>query len=867
MHSSFLGLGWRTLWRDLRAGELRLLMVAVTLAVAALTSVGFFADRLQGGLERDAVQLLGGDAVVASDNPTPAAFVAQARGQNLARVTTLSFPTMARASDAQGGASRLVALKSVEPGYPLRGQVQVSDDPQRPGSPAQGIPAPGEAWVDAPLLDSLGLRLGDDLLLGDTQLRATRIITLESDRGAGFMSFAPRVLMNAADLPATGLVQPASRITYRFAVAGSPTAVQRFADWAVQAADAPDVHGVRVETLDSGRPEMRQTLDRAQKFLNLVALLAALLSAVAVALAARGFANDHLDAAALLRVLGQSQRSIAAAYAFEFALVGLFASALGVLLGFAVHHVFVWLLAGLVQAGLPAASLWPVAFGAGVGLTLMCAFGLPPVLQLAQVPPLRVLRRDLGSLRPTSLLVLGLGVVGFAALLLVVSRDWKLGSIAVGGFAAAALVFALLAWVAVWLLRKSVRESTAPRWLVLATRQIAARPAYAVVQVSSLAVGLLALVLLVLLRTDLIASWQQATPANAPNRFVINIMPDQADAFRQQLRQAGVAQYDWYPMFRGRLVAINGRAVSLDDYQDDRAKGLLDREFNLSNAAQPPAHNRIAAGRWAAEEAGAVSVEEGIAKTLGLKLGDRLRFDIGGVPSEARITSLRQVDWSSMHANFFVMYPVAQMPDVPVTYLAAFRAPQAWPPGSPATQAALPPGGAGADLGRPGAGSAGFDNALVRAFPNITNVDMSATLAQVQGVLAQVIRAVEFLFAFTLAAGLVVLFAAVTATREERAREFAIMRAVGARSGLLRQVQRAELMGVGLLAGFLASIAAVAVGWALARYVFDFSWTARPWVPLAGGVVGALLALAAGWWGLRDVLQRPVVQTLRRAQD
>ena len=830
-------LGWRTLWRDLRAGELRLLMVAVTLAVAALTSVGFFADRLQGGLARDALQLLGGDAVVASDNPTPVAFVEQARALGLTGVTTLSFPTMGRAPDLQGGASRLVALKSVEPGYPLRGRLQVADAPQRPGIPTQSIPAQGEVWVDAPLLESLALQLGDFLLLGDTQLRITRIITLEPDRGAGFMNFAPRVMLNAMDLPATGLVQPASRITYRFAVAGTPDAVKRFTAWASAAAAEPGLRGVRVESLDSGRPEMRQTLDRAQKFLNLVALLAALLSAVAVALAARGFANEHLDAAALLRVLGQSQRTIAGAYVMEFALVGLFASALGVLLGFAVHHVFVLLLAGLVESALPAASLWPVAFGVGVGLTLMCAFGLPPVLQLAQVPPLRVIRRDLGNVRPTSLAVLGLGVAGFAALLLVVSRDWKLGAIAVGGFAAAALLFAALAWAAVGLLRKSVRETTAPRWLVLATRQIAARPAYAVVQVSSLAVGLLALVLLVLLRTDLIASWQRATPATAPNRFVINILPDQAEAFRQMLQRAGVAQYDWYPMFRGRLVAINDRPVSMDDYEDDRAKRLVDREFNLSNAHDAPEHNPIVGGRWTPDERGAVSVEEGIAKTLGLKLGDRLRFDIAGVQSEARITSLRQVDWSSMRANFFVMYPVAQMPDVPYTYLAAYRAPQ----------------------------QPGFDNALVHAFPNITNVDMSATLAQVQGVLAQVIRAVEFLFAFTLAAGLVVLFAAVTATREERAREFAIMRAVGARASLLRQVQRAELAGVGLLAGFLASCVAVAVGWALARYVFDFSWTAQFWVPIAGALAGALLALAAGWWGLREVLRRPVVQTLRSA--
>jgi len=556
-----------------------------------------------------------------------------------------------------------------------------------------------------------------------------------------------------------------------------------------------------------------------------------------VALAARAFAAKHLDDCAMLRVLGLSQRTIAAAYAWEFALVGVFASSLGLLLGYAVHYLFVLLLAGLVDASLPAASWAPVGLGMGMGLTLLCAFGLPPVLQLAQVPPLRVIRRDVGSLRPASAGVLALGVLGFAALLLAVSSDVKLGLIAVGGFAGAVVLFAALAWAAIRVLRASVNEVSAPRALVLATRQIAARPAYTVVQVSALAVGLLALVLLVLLRTDLISSWRKATPADAPNRFVINVMPEQSDRFVNAVHNAGVAKLDWYPMIRGRLVAVNGKSVSSDDYADERAKRLVDREFNLSHSASQPDNNQVIAGRWTPEEAGAISMEEGIATTLGLKLGDNLRFDMAGVQVDSRVTSLRKVDWTSMRANFFAMYPVSRMEGVPATYMGAFKAP------------ATP----------------GFDNALVREFPNVTNVDMSATINQIQRILDQVVGAVEFLFGFTLAAGLVVLFAAVSATREERAREFAIMRAVGARSQLLRQVQRIELAGVGLLAGFLASCVASAVGWALARYVFEFSWTVSLWVPLLGSLAGALLALAAGWWGLRDVLRRPVVETLRRA--
>jgi putative ABC transport system permease protein len=540
-----------------------------------------------------------------------------------------------------------------------------------------------------------------------------------------------------------------------------------------------------------------------------VALLAALLCAVAVALASRTFAARHLDGCALLRVLGQSQRTLSLAYGFEFVTAGVFASVLGLALGFGIHHAFVWLLAGLVDAQLPPSSGAPVVLGLGMGLTLLVAFGLPPVLQLAKVPAIRVIRRDMGGLQPASIGVLVMGLLGFAAALMWSSRDVKLGLLTVGGFAAATLFFAAITWVMLKLLRRWVPGQATPRWLLLATRQVMARPAYAVVQVSALSVGLLALVLLVLLRTDLISSWRKATPVNTPDRFVINVQPDQTAAFQSALSQAGVSSYDWYPMIRARLVAINDKTVSPENFTDDRAKRLVDREFNVSARAVKPEHNAVVQGKWTEGEKDALSVEAGIAQTLGLKMGDRMRFDVGGVMSEGRITSIRKVDWGSMRANFFVMYPVDQLPDVP----------------------------------------------------------LSATLTQVQKVLDQVIRAVEFLFAFTLLAGLLVLMAAVTSTREERKREFAIMRALGATGRLLSQVQTVELMGVGLLAGFLASSVAVGVGWGLARFVFEFDWTASLWVPLAGSLTGAMLAWVAGWWGLSEVLRQPVSQTLRQAAE
>jgi putative ABC transport system permease protein len=647
-------------------------------------------------------------------------------------------------------------------------------------------------------------------------------------------------MLNLADLPATGLVQPSSRITWRLAV-GAPDGDEKLADdyatWAKDRIKADGLRGMRVENLASGRPEMTQTVDRAQQFLSLVALLTALLSAVAVAVAARDFAQRHLDDCAMLRVLGQTQNRIAAVHAIEFVGLGLFASLIGLALGFALHLGFVALLAGWLPNGLPWPGPMPALLGVGVGLILLLGFGLPPVLQLARVPPLRVLRRDVGTPRAASVGVLVGAFLGFAALMVAAARDVKLGLISVGGFAGAALLFALVAWGAVRALRRFVPEARAPRWLVLATRAIAARPAFAVLQVASMAIGLMALWVLVLLRTDLIDSWRAATPPDAPDRFVVNIQPDQAPAYRALLKSAGVQGDDWFPMIRGRLVTINDEPIARRYKPDSDASNMIQRELNLSNATELPRQTKIVAGRWLPGEADGLSVEEGLAKTLGLKLGDKMVFDVGGQMVAGRITTLRKVDWGSMRVNFFVMFPRADMGDLPLSYISAFRAPHA----------------------------AGFDNRLAAQFPNVTAIDVSATIAQVQGVLDQVIHAVELLFVFALVAGLVVLVATVSATREARAREFAVMRAVGASGALLGRVQQVELAGVGALAGLLAATAAVAVGWGLATWVFEFHWNPPWWVPVGGAVSGGVLALASGWWSLHEVLARPVMETLRRA--
>lgn len=851
--------------RDLRATSMRVLLVAVTLAVAALTAVAFFADRIERGLSRDAAQLLGGDAVVVADQPLPDDFARRAQADQLRTARTASFPSMARAPDDLGGEARLASLKAVSGGYPLRGQLTLGDlladgRVQTRGPAPMGGPAAGEVWVDPGLLLALNLKMGDAIWLGEAAFRISAVIVNEPDRGSGFSTFSPRVLMREADLPATELIQPASRVTYRLLVAGparrgdvgaSPnlkaapageaaaqSALRRFVQDSEQAAEK--LRGVRVETLDQGRPEMRATLDRAALFLRLVALLAALLSAVAVAVVSRDFAQRRLDDCALMRVLGVSQSVMAWSYALQFLLVGVLASALGLLIGWGCHHIFVHILADLVNVSLPSAGWQPVLLGVGTGVLLTLGFGLPPVLQLAQVPPLRVLRRDLGQVRVLSLGMAVLGIGALFGLLLVVAQDLKLGGIALGGFVLAMLVFAVFAAGTVWVLRQMAQAwaGRLPPWLTLATRQLTAQPGHTIVQVCALGVGLLALMLLILIRTDLVASWRAATPPDSPNRFVINIQPDQVEAFQAALKRAGVTQYDWYPMVRARLLSVNGQPVRAQDYVEERAQRLVEREFNLSYAEQVPAHNPVVAGRYQPNEPDAFSVETGLAETLGLKMGDRLRFDMAGVQHEGRITSLRKVDWASMRVNFFVMAPSKAMPDWPSTYITAFRMPD----------------------------QSSLDRTLIQQFPNLTIVDVSATLNQIQRVLAQVITAVEFLFIFTLVAGLIVLMAGLMTSRERRAREWAILRSLGATQDLLGRVQRIELLGVGALAGALSAAAALGIGAVLAAKVFDFAWQAPLWWPLPGALAGALLAWLAGWWSLRGVVQRPVSLTLRQAE-
>lgn len=819
--------------RDWRAGELRLLAAALVVAVAAVTSVGFLVDRIRLGLERDATQLLGADLVLSSDTPIAPETDARAAAAQLQLARTVTFPSMAiSATDADRNA--LSAVKAVSPGYPLRGTLRVTDAIDQPDRLTRDIPARGEVWVDGQLLQALGATPGDSLKLGERTFRIGKIIAIELDRGTQFINFAPRVMLNIEDLAATQLIANGSRVTYRLLVAGERPAVRAYSESLQQGLQ----RGQRVETLEGGRPEMQRTLDRAERFLALVALLAAMIAAVAVAAAARRFSLRHLDSCAMMRCLGLAQADIFRLFALEFVVIGLAACVVGMALGYATHYILLNALGSLITTTLPQPSLLPGVQGFACGLVLLLGFALPPLAQLRHVPPLRVLRKDIGL--PTGRVALGYlaGMLGFFALLLWSSNDLKIGSITAGGFAGGIVVFALVAWLVLKLLAplRGLTGKLGISWR-FAIAAVQRRPVAAVVQLVSLAVGLMALLLLTVTRTDLVDAWRKAAPPDAPNRFVINIQPDQAAAVGARLDAGGV-DAPLYPMIRGRLIEVNKRAVGPESFTADRAQRLVDREFNLSYAAEAPSHNRITAGRWFAEGSNELSIEEGIAETLGIKLGDSLTFDIAGQLVTARATSLRKVNWDSMRANFFVIMPPSLLKDMPASFISAFHLPAA---------------------------KSGLTGGLLQQFPNLTVIDMTAVFRQIQAVIDQVIAAVEFLFVFTLAAGVLVLYAALASSRDERVREAGLLRALGASRRQLSRAQTAEMICIGGLAGLLAAAGATAVGWALAKFAFEFEYAVSPWVFVAGVAGGSAAALIGGWFGLRGVLNTPPLATLREA--
>lgn len=815
-------------WRDARAGDLRLLALAVLIAVAAVTSVGFLADRVGRALERDAAQMLGADLVVESPSAIPESWLSRAQGSGLSTVRSWQFPSMV------GGDTGLMlaSLKGVESGYPQRGALRTVTVLGGPELTTTTAPEIGQVWVDPQILAQTGLKIGQTLKVGDLRLTIARAIAYEPDRGPQFVNLAPRVMLRAEDLLRSGLITTGSRIAYALLIAGDGSEVERYRVWL----DSVMQSGQKILTVESGRPEIRRSLDRAQQFLALVAMLAVLIAAVAVALGARRFGQRHRNSVAMMRCLGATQGQVSTILIGEFVVVGVIASIAGGVVGWFVQMAGVSMLAGLVGADLPGAGWAPAAQGLFAGLWLLLAFAWPPLRALRHVPPSQILRTQAQPIPLQSWLGYALGVSGFLLLMWWVARDIKLGAGLAAGFVAAAALFALVSLACLWLLGKVRGQLDGFPVLRFALAGVIRRRGATVAQTSALAIGMMAILLLAIVRTDLLAGWQRTLPSDAPNRFLINVQTDQVDEVQRTLSQVGLNAVRLSPMIRGRLIARNGTPVSAADYTDARAQRLVEREFNLSYAGQVPEPRQIVAGRDLNPKANEVSLETGLAKSLRLELGDTLEFDVAGESVKVVVTSLRRVDWDSMRANFFAILTPTALADAPQTWMTAFH---------------LPPGGTRTT------------QELLERFPNITVFDVGAILNQLQSILDKVAVAVQGLFVFSLLAGAVVLAAALTATRDERVREAALLRAFGASRRQLAGAMRTELLAVGAVAGLLASFGANLAAWALSTWVFEFDMQFSLWPWLVGVTVCMLGAWLAGALVLQGVLKTPPLTILR----
>ncbi len=823
MLASFL----RGIQRDLRSSELLALLVALTLSVAALSSVSFLADRMQRAFHFDARQLLAADLLLVADRPLPERFIQEAKERQLSVAQTIVFPSMATV----GSQSKLASLKGVSESYPLRGSLKVSPSSVNPTPPA------GSVWVDPAMLNALHAQVGDQMLLGDKSFLIDGVLERELDRGAGFMNFAPRVMMSLGDLPATGLIGLGSRVTYRLLLAGNDQAISNYEKWVTQWIESEGLRGVRIETLENAQPVMRKTLERAERFLSLVALLTAMVAAVAIALSARRYVLKQADTCAVMKCLGASQKAILINQIKVLGALCLSAAIMGAAIAYGVQEVLIRILGNLVFANLPSLSLWPLAWSILFSSFLLIGFAGPPLLSLVVISPVRLIRKELGEITVKVIWIALFGLITCLSLIAVAARDWKLASWVGVSFGLAVTLFAILAWLSLRffnaLFTKWGGNHFALRFALTAQ---ARRAGFAVMQITALGIALMALLLILLLRQDLLAAWKGNIPADAPNRFMINIQEDQKLDIARSLVDAGVASPSFSPMVRARLIEVNGKSIGPNDYVDENARRLVDREFNLSYTKQLPDGNRISSGKWIEGDTPQVSLEAGIAKTLKLKLGDQMTFELAGEKMTAPITSLRKLDWSSMKVNFFVIMPPALLAEMPQSWITSYY-----------QSAAIE----------------GLDYQLAQSYPNVTIVDVATSLRQIQDVLDRLSSVLGLLFAFTIAAAILVLLAAIAATQDERFRSAALLKAVGASRDLLGKIALAELLVIGVLAGSLAGLAAGISAWALGRFVLEIEFHAFAQSLAMGIAFGVTACLLAGYRFQRRIQAATAIECLR----
>ena len=817
------------LMRDWRSGELAVLLVALLIAVTALTGVGFFTDRIAQAVEQRASEVIASDLRMRSAKPPSEDYEKLAQEYRVATARTVSFPSVV----FFGGDSSIAAVRAAGPGYPLRGRIKISDVPFGDSFETRNLPGRGEVWLDPRLLARLGANIGDRVNIGAANFTVTQVLAYRPDQGSAFVDLAPSLLIPLADLESTELLGPGSRASYSLLFAGDADDIRQLK----LALTETKEKGERLVDVSEESPQIQASTDRAGRFLNLSAMITVLLAAVAVAMAARRYTRRHLDNVALMKCMGATQALVLQVTIIQLGVLALVAAALGGALGFAAQTALVWLLGDIVRADLPPPGAAPAILGAVTALAILVGFALPPMLQLKRVPPARVLRRNLDPppLRYTS--TYGLAVGALVGVMFWLVRDAKLVVYVAGGIGLTLAVLYGAGWLLVRVAGR-MRGAVGVAWRY-GLANLARRRRDSVVQVVAFGLSLMVLLLLAVVRNDLLESWRASLPEDTPNFFMINIPVSEAEDFERFIEDRGLPKPALFPMIRARMTAINGKPIEEMTFTNDRGRGFSERDQNLSWAAEPQVDNTITAGRWWKEEdygKALVSVASEYQEELGLKLGDKLAFDIAGEPLEAEVTSFRDVQWDSFRPNFFLVFPPKTLDGLAGTWLTSMKL----------------------DLEQR---RVLVD--LVRRFPSVSVFDIDAILAQVRDVIDRASLAVQYVFLFTLAAGLTVLLAAIQSTRDERRYESAMLRTLGARRRVVLAGVASEFTALGMLAGVLAAIGATVVGWVLATRVFELDYTLDPWVWALGLTAGAVIVGGAGTFAARGVVRTPPISTLR----
>ncbi len=824
-----LALAMRTLMREWRSGELGVLVLAITVAVAALTGVGFLVDRIGIAVDNQAGEVLAADVVLESGQAMDDKAIDEARrrGLQVARKTG-TFSVV-----FNGDASQLSSLRAVSQGYPLRGKVKISDVPFGAPELATGIPGRGEVWPESRLAAALGAEVGTQLHIGASTFRVSKILISRPDQGATFLELAPSLLMNEDDLAATDLVQPGSRIRRAQLFAGERAIVVDFKEW-LEENKKPNEE---IEDVEDSAPQIKSAIDRSSQFLSIASLIAVLLCAIAVAMAARRYVHRHLDSVALLKTLGATRGFTLAVSLSQLVLIGLIAAVLGSLIGFGAQAWLVELLQGWLRGDLPPPGLAPLGVGFLTAVAVLGGCALPPLLQLSRTPALRVLRRDVGPPAPMVILAFGPAVFAITFLIWWVMRDVKVMAVFVGGLASIVAVVALCGWLLVWLTAR-LRGGVGVSWRY-GIANLGRRRTESVVQLTAFTLGIMMLLVLTVVRNDLLGDWRRSLPADTPNFFFINIPSDQSEQFAQFLEQRGAQDVRVRPMVRARMTHINGTPIGKIEFGTPRGRGFANRDQNITWTSQLNRDNEITAGKWFTKEdegKALVSVSTEYFEELKLKLGDELQFDIAGETQSARVSSVRKVKWDSFQPNFFLIFAPGLLDGAQGTYMTAVHMNTRDPK----------------TIGD-----------LVRTFPSVSVFNVDDLLSQVRSVIDKAVAAVQSVFLFTLMAGLVVLIAAVQASREERRYESAMLRTLGASRGTVLKGLLSEFATLGVLSGLLAATGASFAGEFIAKSRLQIEYTLDPWVWIYGLLGGGLLVCLAGWLATRSVVNQPPVLTLR----